>query len=68
MSDILPTRKGWGGCHYAKDIRFEIRTEHRRDYHEAANFLNLSDTDVICLQHEFGIFGGKNGLIGLDGK
>jgi len=54
------------GYHYAKDVRFEIRTERRRDYHGAANFLNLSDIDVICLQHEFAIFGGKNGAYIID--
>ncbi len=54
------------GYHYAKDVRFEIRTEYRRDYREAANFLNLSGTDIVCLQHEFGIFGGKNGVYIID--
>lgn len=50
------------GYNYGKEISFEIRTEHKIDYQEAASFLNLSDTEVICLQHEFGIFGGKDGI------
>ncbi|MCD6232560.1 glycosyltransferase family 4 protein [Candidatus Aerophobetes bacterium] len=54
------------GYNYGKEICFEIRTEHRADYQEAANFLNLSDTEIICLQHEFGIFGGRNGAYILD--
>ena len=31
------------------------------DYHRAADFINHSDADVICLQHEFGLFGGNAG-------
>src|ERR1035437_4395559 len=31
------------------------------DYHRAADFINHSDADVICLQHEFGLFGGDAG-------
>ena len=27
----------------------------------AADFLNISNVDVVCLQHEFGIFGGPAG-------
>ncbi|HET9523802.1 MAG TPA: glycosyltransferase family 4 protein, partial [Terrimicrobiaceae bacterium] len=30
-------------------------------YRRAADFLNLANVDVLCLQHEFGIFGGPNG-------
>src|SRR5690242_21311524 len=27
----------------------------------AADFLNISNVDIVCLQHEFGIFGGTAG-------
>src|SRR5207245_2315799 len=30
-------------------------------YQRAADFLNISNVDVVCLQHEFGIFGGPSG-------
>jgi glycosyltransferase involved in cell wall biosynthesis len=30
-------------------------------YLRAADFLNISNVDVVCLQHEFGIFGGPAG-------
>ena len=30
-------------------------------YRCAADFLNLYEVDLVCLQHEFGIFGGKAG-------
>ena len=30
-------------------------------YREAADFLNFSNVDLVCLQHEYGIFGGPAG-------
>jgi hypothetical protein len=30
-------------------------------YLRAADFLNISNVDIVCLQHEFGIFGGPPG-------
>ena len=49
------------GYDYAPDVGFEIQEQHLRDYQEAANFLRLNGFDVLCLQHEFGIYGGKSG-------
>ena len=46
---------------YPDEVIFEIRDQYITDYQEAANFLNLSPVDVVCLQHEFGIFGGEAG-------
>ena len=46
---------------YGPEVQFEIRAHSRHDYKEAADFVNLSDTDVVNLQHEFGIFGGADG-------
>jgi len=46
---------------YGKEVLFEIRAHNRRDYSKAADFLNLSETDLVCIQHEFGIFGGDDG-------
>ncbi len=49
------------GYAYAPEVGFEIQEQHLRDYQEAANFLRLNGFDALCLQHEFGIFGGKSG-------
>ena len=32
-----------------------------RSYEEAADFLNFNNIDMVCLQHEYGIFGGPAG-------
>jgi glycosyltransferase involved in cell wall biosynthesis len=42
-------------------VRFEIEEQDQSSYLRAADFLNISNVDIVCLQHEFGIFGGPVG-------
>lgn len=46
---------------YPKKVRFEIDQHKLVDYRLAAEFLNIHQVDAVCLQHEFGIFGGPAG-------
>lgn len=47
---------------YPKSVIFKINQEEKGDYVEVAQKLNdLSQVKLICIQHEFGIFGGENG-------
>jgi glycosyltransferase involved in cell wall biosynthesis len=46
---------------YPARVRFEIAEDDVASYRAAAGFLNSSHVDVVCLQHEYGIFGGKAG-------
>src|ERR1019366_6480449 len=46
---------------YPARVRFEITEDDRSSYQAAADFLNSSNVDLVCLQHEYGIFGGKAG-------
>src|ERR1700760_4915414 len=46
---------------YPHEVRFEIPERDLPAYRRAADFLNLSNADVLCVQHEFGIFGGQAG-------
>src|SRR6201998_1285401 len=50
-----------GGYDYPEVVRFEIEEQDLSSYLRAADFLNISDVDIVCLQHEFGIFGGPAG-------
>ncbi len=50
-----------GGYEYPQVVRFEIEERDLSSYLRAADFLNISDVDIVCLQHEFGIFGGRAG-------
>jgi len=49
------------GYDYPERVRFEIKEQDIISYKAAADFLNLNNIDVVCLQHEFGIFGGDAG-------
>jgi glycosyltransferase involved in cell wall biosynthesis len=49
------------GYDYPPEVRFEIPEQDISAYRRAADFLNLANVDVLCLQHEFGIYGGPNG-------
>src|SRR5437870_9374169 len=50
-----------GGYEYPGVVRFEIEEQDFSSYQRAADFLNISNVDVVCMQHEFGIFGGPSG-------
>jgi len=47
---------------YPEEVKLNIRQEHQRDYLKAGEFINLSGADLCVLEHEFGIFGGQNGV------
>jgi glycosyltransferase involved in cell wall biosynthesis len=46
---------------YPPRVRFEIAQGDLTSYRRAADFLNVNPVDVVCVQHEYGIFGGKAG-------
>jgi glycosyltransferase involved in cell wall biosynthesis len=46
---------------YPPAVAFQIRDDRAEDYLRAADFLNAGRFDAVCLQHEFGIFGGEAG-------
>ncbi len=46
---------------YPPRVRFELGEGDLTSYRRAADFLNVSQVDVLSVQHEYGIFGGKSG-------
>ena len=46
---------------YPPVVRLQINDAKLDDYARAADFLNRKQFDLVCLQHEFGIFGGEAG-------
>lgn len=49
------------GYAYPRHVSFEIPQDDPAAYPIAADFLDVSDAEIVCLQHEFGIFGGPAG-------
>ncbi len=58
---IIAMRDPGGSYAYPSSVRLSIEQDVRRQYVEAAEFINAGGFDVVCLQHEFGIFGGEAG-------
>jgi glycosyltransferase involved in cell wall biosynthesis len=46
---------------YPASVAFQINDQNIAEYVKAADFLNAGQYDIVCLQHEFGIFGGEAG-------
>ncbi len=49
------------GYDYPDRVRFELMEKEVDSYRRAADFLNFNNADVLCVQHEFGIYGGPAG-------
>jgi len=46
---------------YPLAVALQIKDDNIEEYVRAADFLNAGRFDMVCLQHEFGIFGGEAG-------
>lgn len=49
------------GYTYPHRVRFELAENDVASYRRAADFLNINNVDIVCLQHEYGIYGGPAG-------
>src|SRR5688572_16519562 len=47
---------------YPEEVKYIIRQQNQDDYLKAAAFVNSEAIDACILQHEFGIYGGENGI------
>jgi len=59
---VIAMNNGEDSKNYPKEVKLLIRQEYQRDYLEAAKFINISGIDICILEHEFGIYGGQNGI------
>ena len=57
----LPVNDIEAGYAYPPRVRFELTEKDIDSYRRAADFLNINSVDLVCLQHEYGIFGGRAG-------
>ena len=51
-----------GQYEYPPEVEYEIHQGTRGDYARAAEVVNYSDVRLVSLQHEYGIFGGDDGV------
>jgi glycosyltransferase involved in cell wall biosynthesis len=57
----LPVDDTEEGYDYPARVRWSLAQDDLTSYREAAEFLNFNNIDMVCLQHEYGIFGGDAG-------
>jgi len=57
----LPVNDIEAGYVYPPHVRFELTEKDIDSYRRAADFLNINSVDMVCLQHEYGIYGGPAG-------
>lgn len=50
------------GYAFSEEVQYTIRQHAQEDYLAAARYINLSGADCCILQHEYGIYGGANGV------
>ena len=63
----LPINDTETGYAYPPRVRLALAQDDFSSYEQAADFLNFTNFDMVCLQHEYGIFGGAAGshILGL---
>src|ERR1039457_3809885 len=57
----LPVNDTEEGYDYPARVRWSLAQDEVKSYQDAAEFLNFNNIDMVCLQHEYGIFGGPAG-------
>ncbi len=55
-----------GGYAYPDEVQFQVSQHRQADYSTAAELLNINDVNIALIQHEFGIYGGRDGSHVLD--
>ncbi len=58
---VIPVNDPDASYQYPEQVRLELDQEEYASYERAADFLNFNGNDLVCLQHEYGIFGGVAG-------
>ena len=57
----VPVNDTESGYEYPARVRIALEQDDLSSYEQAADFLNFANFDLVCLQHEYGIFAGPAG-------
>ena len=57
----IPVNDSDSSYQYPGEVRIELEQEDLTSYERAAELLNFNGNDLVCVQHEYGIFGGIAG-------
>ncbi len=66
-SDVIAIDEPGGeGRAYGPEVVARLIQDDRSSYAEVARFINAHSAEVLCIQHEYGLFGGEDGAWFLD--
>lgn len=58
---VIAVNDGKANYDYPDEVRYEIAEQDKAAYRRAADYVNATGTELVCIQHEYGIFGGSCG-------
>lgn len=61
LAEVLTVTRSEEELDYPWEAKFKIAHDDLASYLDAAQYVNQSHADLVSLQHEFGLFGGKSG-------
>src|SRR3989344_1032739 len=61
LAEIVAVNRKQERLNYPGEVKWVLNDQKRADYLKAAELINRSGADLVSLQHEFGLFGGKFG-------
>jgi glycosyltransferase involved in cell wall biosynthesis len=59
--EVIALNNSFETYNYPDEVVFQIERDKIEDYYLATDYINQSTADIVCLQHEFGLFGGSAG-------
>jgi glycosyltransferase involved in cell wall biosynthesis len=66
QTSVIAIDDNAAGYDYPPEVRFQVPQHKQVEYVSAADLLNVNQIDCVFLQHEYGIYGGKDGVQVLD--
>ncbi len=61
LAEIVAVNPPGENYTYPWEVKFRFDQEDFSTYKKVANYINQSSAELVCLQHEFGLFGGEHG-------
>ncbi|MFA6423495.1 MAG: glycosyltransferase family 4 protein [Patescibacteria group bacterium] len=61
LAEIIALNEPLASRKYPWEVKYHIDQKDKKSYLKAADYINQSSCEIVNIQHEFGIFGGKDG-------
>ncbi len=58
---VVALNESQGTYRYGPEVKFAVTVDDLESYLEGADYINRSKVDLLCIQHEYGLFGGRHG-------